>query len=85
VWAAVVRERDLTAYGDGAGARYPETMAPQRHRAAAVGEGGGESVGNVNWTVRIFTGHKGWPSLRRDSYPHPWPLRRRTANPPCHL
>lgn len=24
--------------------------------------------GNVNWTVRIFTGHKGWPSLRSDSY-----------------
>lgn len=27
-----------------------------------------ESKGRTNWTARIFTGHKGWPSLRRKQY-----------------
>lgn len=66
VWAVAVRERDLTAYGNGARATLSETMAP--HVWSGVRYDRGEGIGNVNWTVRIFTGHKGWPSLRRDSY-----------------
>lgn len=30
--------------------------------------GRGERKGSANWTARIFTGHKGWPSLRRKLY-----------------
>ena len=37
-------------------------------RGAMASRGTSGSKGKLNWTARIFTGHKGWPSLRRKLY-----------------
>lgn len=44
----------------------PRLSRQTRRGAMAPGSGGGRR--RANWTPRIFTGHKGWPSLRRKLY-----------------
>lgn len=59
------------------GRKYPYVSSTSRrasygYRAELEGvqwlRGKLESKGRTNWTARIFTGHKGWPSLRRKLY-----------------